>query len=195
MTRWPDEPTVLACGAAAQRFPEAGFLELATVHGQLDLVRATGAPPSRPRVPLIGGGYVVPGIEDGLLAVGATYEHAPWPEERASTHNLGHLSRLAGDGGYELVRRHRAARCITSDRNPAIGNLYDVSGARLAGRLVSTGHGSMGTVTCHLGAAIVHSSLTGALTPLTGPLTELVSPLRFRTRQARRGYRMGASRD
>ena len=46
----------------------------------------------------------------------------------------------------------------------------------------------MGTVTCHLGAAIVHSSLTGALTPLTGPLTELVSPLRFRTRQARRGW-------
>jgi hypothetical protein len=50
----------------------------------------------------------------------------------------------------------------------------------------------MGTVTTHLAASVLHASLNGDITPVADSLEALISPLRFRTRQARRGYRFGA---
>lgn len=189
---WPDHPAILACGANARHFPEAAYLELGEMHGQLDRVRVEWPTAMGLRVPVTGNGYVVPGGSDpASVHVGATYEYAPWAVERASEQNLGHLLRL-GAASMQTVDRYRASRCIASDRQPVLGALHDLEGRALPHALVSVGHGSTGTVSAHLGAALLSAGLSGDLPPLAGPLAALVSPLRFRQRQARRGYRFGA---
>jgi len=191
---WGDVPTILACGYAAQKFPGAEYLELGPVHGQLDLVQLRG---SVPRVPVVGQGYVAPligaaGLQPGLVGVGATYEYQRWPVERASAQNFSHLARL-GCRDFVAHQQIKATRSVSSDRSPVIGPLHGQDQQALPGRWVSTGHGSMGTVSSHLGAALLDASLLGEVVPLDEPLNALVSPLRFRTRQARRGYRFGAT--
>ena len=192
---WPDGTAVLACGSAARNFPGAAFLEIGGIYGQLDLIRPETAPAGRLSLPLLGRGYVTPlpaGDEDAVLAVGATYEHAPWPVQRATRANLDHLTALASAPGRP-VAAVKAERTVSSDRNPVIGTLYDLDETPCEARLVSVGHGSMGTVSAHLGASLIAGRLGIGLVPLAAPSRALVSPLRFRRRQARRGYRFGAA--
>jgi glycine/D-amino acid oxidase-like deaminating enzyme len=217
---WPDraeEPAVLACGTAAQGFEGGEYLELAAVHGQLDL-----AVPSDPsgssadgswhlenlRTPLVGPGYVArlpdTGSEtgaalfaaglypEGLYAIGATYEYSPWPETQASDRNHSHLQHL-GATGFKGLQAEKGIRAVSSDRLPILGPLFDRDGGFDPNRLVTTGHGSMGTVTAHLGASMVLAWVTGSFPPLADAQAALVSPQRFRLRQARRGYRLGAT--
>jgi len=192
LSDWPEGVVILACGAAAQHFPGAGYLELGIVHGQLDRVRAQRSPLTELKVPVVGDGYLVPEAgPDSLVGAGATYEYAPWPEGKASARNFGYIDRIAA-GSFTPHSRHRGARCVSSDRNPVIGPLYSFDRRECVDRLVSTGHGSMGTVTSHLGAALVDASLNGNFPPLAKQQQQLVSPLRFRVRQSRRGYRFGA---
>ena len=94
--------------------------------------------------------------------------------------------------GDKATESRKAVRCVSSDRNPVVGPLYDLAGSENVHRLVSVGHGSMGTVTSHLAATLIGSTLTGQFDPLDANLLALISSHRFRSRQARRGYRFGA---
>ena len=146
------------------------------MEGQLDIA----AVDERPRLPVVGDGYLAP-IASGVAA-GATFEHRPWPVEEATAHNLRQLE------GYRhrWIGRVRASRAIASDRTPIVGELAE-------GLTVSTAHGAMGMTTAPFAGAIVASGLTGDFPPLERAVEALVEPARFRRRQARRGYRLGAS--
>ena len=169
-------PLVLACAGAVRGYAPARFLETVDVHGQVDLVTMD----ARPRLAVVGDGYLAP-TGRGVVA-GATFEHAAWPEGKATTHNLRALEGQA----HRWVARVRATRTIASDRTPIIGELEP-------GVLVSTAHGSMGMVSAPMAAAMIASRLTGEFAPLETALETLVAPGRFRQRQARRGYRLGAA--
>ena len=173
----PDaRPLALACAAAVRQCAEASFLELVEVAGQLDIV----AVDERPRLPVVSDGYLAP-IASGLAA-GATFEHRPWPAEEATAHNL----RQLGGRRHRWVGRARASRAIASDRTPIVGELAE-------GLTVSCAHGAMGMTTAPFAGAIVASRLTGDFPPLEQPVEALIEPARFRRRQAKRGYRFGAS--
>ena len=169
-------PLALACAGAVRLCAGASFLELVEVAGQMDIV----AVDDRPRLPVVGDGYLAP-IASGVAA-GATFEHRPWPVEEATAHNLRQLE------GYRhrWMGRARASRAIASDRTPIVGELAE-------GLTVSTAHGAMGMTTAPFAGAIVASRLTGDFPPLERAVEALVEPARFRRRQARRGYRLGAS--
>ena len=168
-------PLVLACAGAVRAYAPAGYLETVDVSGQVDVVKMDG----RPRLPVVADGYLAPTAQ-GVVA-GATFEHRAWPVHEASAHNL---RSLAGRP-HRWVARVRATRTIASDRTPIVGELEP-------GLFVSTAHGSMGTVSAPIAGAIVASRLTGEFAPLDAALEALVAPVRFRQRQARRGYRLGA---
>ncbi len=210
---WPGAPAVLACGMGARAFPGAGYLELGAVTGQIDLV-ALPARSGPLTTAIVGHGYLAP-LPAGSTAagggntvgVGATYEYEPWTPARATAANLEHVRRLTEAEGTALAFK-KGERCTSSDRNPVAGCLTTVEGAPYTAddsedggavgmgnrnqRLVNLGHGSMGTVTAHLGAAIIESLLLGLPPVLDRELGQLVDPARFRARQARRGYRFGA---
>ncbi|MYE85531.1 MAG: FAD-dependent oxidoreductase, partial [Gammaproteobacteria bacterium] len=169
-------PLALACAGAVRHCAGASFLELVEVAGQMDIV----ALDERPRLPVVSDGYLAP-VNSGVVA-GATFEHRPWPAEDATAHNLRPL-----DGHrHRWVGRFRANRAIASDRTPIVGELAE-------GLAVSTAHGAMGMTTAPFAGAIVASRLTGDFPPLERTVEAFVEPARFRRRQARRGYRFGAS--
>jgi tRNA 5-methylaminomethyl-2-thiouridine biosynthesis bifunctional protein len=189
---WPDEPTVLACGMASRTFAGAAFLELGSVSGQLDLIKRGESALKHLTVPITGRGYLAP-IDDATIGVGATYEYEPWPAEKATEANMRHVQRVLDAGWTPAgVDYRKATRCVSSDRNPVVGPLTDEAGKQNVHRLVSVGHGSMGTVTGHLAATLIGATLTGQFEPLSDRLLALVSSRRFRERQQRRGYRFGA---
>ncbi|MDH3640825.1 MAG: tRNA (5-methylaminomethyl-2-thiouridine)(34)-methyltransferase MnmD [Gammaproteobacteria bacterium] len=174
-------PTVLACGVECRRFAAAEYLETAPVQGQVDVLRMT----SPPTLPLLGNGYLVP-RDDDVLA-GSTYEYEPWDPAAATVANLAQLGE--DSGGWEWLSRARATRCVSSDRTPIAGRLYDAQREPIPGAYVSTGHGSMGNVFCHFAGALVAAQLCGEFAPMTTALETAMCSLRFRERQARRGSR------
>lgn len=186
---WPAGPTIVACGVATRQFPGAEYLELAGVTGQMDIFRAV--PTAQPRVALVGNGYVAP-LAD-TLAVGASYEYQPWSDADASASNQQILQRLTGVQAEDLVwqSRSRGERSVSSDRLPIVGALQNIDGSTAADHFVSTGHGSMGTVSSHYAAAQLVSSIVGDFSPLAAG-EDLLSPARFRIRQAKRGYKFSA---
>ena len=170
------QPLTLACAGAVRQCAVAAFLELVEVAGQMDIV----AVDERPRLPVVGDGYLAP-IALGVAA-GATFEHRPWPVDAATAHNLRQLSGRR----HRWIGRARANRAVASDRTPIVGELA-------AGLTVSSAHGAMGMTTAPFAGAIIASRLTGDFPPLQRNVEALVEPARFRRRQARRGYRFGAS--
>lgn len=189
LAAWPDTPCIAACGTASQSLPGAEYLEVAEVAGQIDVFTLDGA--RTPQAALVGNGYVAP-MQD-TLAAGASYEYQPWPEREATATNTEHLHRLTGLGRESVSwqGQYRGARSVSSDRLPIVGALYDRSGAAIADRYVSCGHGSMGTVMSHAAAVQLTAAILGDFLPLAGA-ERLLSPLRFRSRQARRGYKFAA---
>jgi len=183
LTEAPAYPCVLACGVESQKFTGARYLEISAVYGQLDYV----VPEIQPRMPLLGNGYLAPNGE--RLAVGATYEYRPWPVERATRTNLERLGNLQ----YRWHGRARGVRCIASDKTPVAGRLYADDGTALTDYYVSTAHGSMGTVTSHFAAALIAALIFGECPPMTREIEASMSSMRFRERQARRGFRHGAA--
>jgi tRNA 5-methylaminomethyl-2-thiouridine biosynthesis bifunctional protein len=168
------EPLVMANGAACRAWPGAGFLELADVAGQLDFVAGPG-----PRLAVVGAGLLVP-LDDGRLAVGATYEYRPWDPERARAANLARL-----DPARRSLGQVRGVRCVSSDRIPVVGALPSAGSSVW----VSTGHGSQGAVSAPFAAALLASRMTGDFEPLAREAAALLEPGRFLLRQARRGIR------
>lgn len=196
---WPKVPCIAACGYASQSLPGAEYLEVAEVAGQIDVFALGDL--RAPRAALVGNGYVatVPGtlaagaLAAGALAAGASYEYQPWPEREATATNTEHLHRLTGFSRDTVSwqGQHRGSRSVSSDRLPIVGALYDRSGTAIANRYVSCGHGSMGTVMSHAAAVQLTATIVGDFLPLAGA-DKLLSPLRFRSRQARRGYKFAA---
>ncbi len=177
-------PTVLACGIECRRFSEASYLEIAPVHGQVEVLRLTNPP----TLPLLGNGYLVP--RDNDLLVGTTYEYEPWDPVAATLANLVQLE--ASGRARQWLSRARATRCVSSDRTPIAGRLYAADRTPVANVYVSTGHGSMGTVFSHFAAALVAGQICGEFAPMTRTLESAMSSERFRLRQARRGFRHSA---
>ena len=173
----PDiRPLVLACAGATRAYAPASFLETAEVQGQVDLV----AVDRRPRLAVVGDRYLAP-TESGVV-VGATFEHRPWPEAEATDHNLASIR----GRDCRWIARARATRTMASDRTPIIGELAP-------DLYVSTAHGAMGMVSAPFAGAIIASRISGDFAPLDRGIEALVAPHRFRERQARRGYRFGAT--
>ncbi len=169
-------PLVLACAGAVRDHAQAAYLETAQVHGQVDIVTMD----VRPRIAVVGDGYLAP-VGCGVVT-GATFEHRAWPVRRASESNL----RGVSGRSYRWKGRSRATRTIASDRTPIVGELE-------RGLYVSTAHGSMGTVSAPFAAAMIASRMSGDVAPVHPAVASLVAPQRFRRRQARRGFRMGAA--
>jgi len=177
-----DGMVVLACGAGVREFAPARHLEVAPVHGQLDVIGCA----EPPRLPLVGSHYLVP-CADGVAA-GSTYEHRPWTPEAATAANLAQLGNLAHTWHY----RCRGTRSVSSDRTAIAGPLFEADGTASQRLFVSTGHGSAGNVSAHVAGAVLAAVLSGDCPPLAAPLEAAISPYRFRARQARRGFRQGA---
>lgn len=186
---WPEVPCIAACGFASQSLPGAEYLEVAEVAGQIDVFALKDG--RALKAALVGNGYVAPVA--GGLAAGASYEYQPWPEQQASATNTDHLHRLTRISSEEVAWQgsYRGARSVSSDRLPIVGGLYDRQGAVIPDHYVSCGHGSMGTVMSHAAAVQLTAALLGDFLPIAGA-DRLLSPLRFRTRQARRGYKFTA---
>jgi glycine/D-amino acid oxidase-like deaminating enzyme len=181
---------VWCLGPAAREAPDAAWLELVPIAGQIDVLELG----TKPRLPLIGDGFVAP-IGAGRHAVGATYEHRPWEVERASAFNTQRLARFFTHIGLapRIVRRHpplRGVRAVTSDRTPIISALPRSDGAN---DWMNAGHGSSGTITAPLGAACIAAMLAGDFAPLTTEELAQFGAERFAVRQRRRGLRHGAS--
>ena len=175
------EPNILCAGTASRFFSAPGtqdfaWMEIADVAGQLDDVRISSAMPA---VPIVGNGYVVP--HETHLTIGATYEYKPWTLEAASAHNIELNSAYLG-ACIAPLSRIRAARAVSSDRVPLVGQLGE-------NVWVASAHGSMGTSSAPFAAAVVASELLGWIPPASPAVVALLNPLRFLARQARRGVR------
>ena len=176
-----DEPWVIACASDSRHFSLGIPLEIGDVWGQLDWIEPTA---TAVRIPIVGNGYVIPtGSSTDAWVVGSSYEHRPWDPAQASQSNVQANRRFIGDGPVVSIQHKRAARCVSSDRDPVIGRLGEQ-------RWVSTAHGSSGTSSAPLAATIIASDIVGWIAPVSQRALDAVDPRRFVSRQARRGVRV-----
>ena len=178
-------PVILACGMNVRTFAIARYLEMTLIGGQLNLLR-TQAPLTHA---LAGHYYQIPVGAGDARWVGTSYEHAPWAPRRALAHNTTQLASSENQNAA-VSGQYRAYRCVSSDRWPIAGALGSNGGRAW---FVSSAHGSLGMIGAQLGATVVTAHLTGVFAALTTAEEALLDPARFIARQARRGYRMGAT--
>jgi len=165
----------------------AAALEVLPVWGQLEVAAAT----PHLAMPVFGDGYFAPTSRQSL-AIGASYEQRPWSESRARDFNITRaarfFTRITGrPADIRVIGSARGVRGIASDRLPVIGAL--AGSTRI---YVNLAHGSNGSATAPMGAAIAAERLGGSFAPFTKAELATVAPERFAARQARRGYRHGA---
>lgn len=173
-----EEPWVIACGSNARAYALDIPLEIGDVWGQLDWIKPTSA--SLP-LPIVGNGYAIPDGETWVL--GSTYEQRPWTRDEATASNIASNRRFIGDDDVLPVHCKRGPRCVSSDRDPIIGRLGEQ-------RWISTAHGSIGTSSAPLAAAVIASDIMGWVPPVSRRVLRCVEPERFRARQARRGVKV-----
>ncbi len=179
-TRKPgdDENWIIACGSSSRDFCAGVPVEIGDVWGQLDWIEPTDA---HLPVPIVGNGYAIPG--NNAWVVGSSYEQRPWPPAQATTSNIEANRRFIGDGEIVALQYKRAARCVSSDRDPVIGQLTQQ-------RWISTAHGSSGTSSAPLAATIIVSDIMGWVPPVSPRALASIDPRRFIARQARRGVKV-----
>ena len=180
-TQGQGRPNVIACASASRELVTSMPLEIGDVYGQLDWI----APPDDPSAgkldaAIVGNGYVLPGSEHWVL--GSTYEQTPWREETATEHNIKSNRAFLGQTSVQSVHYQRAARCVSSDRDPVVGKVDEDT-------WVSTAHGSMGSSSAPFAASIIASELLGWIPPASPRALASVAPDRFIERQARRGVK------
>ena len=173
-----NEHWVIACGTNSRDYSLGVPLEIGSVWGQLDWIKPTTA---HLPVPIVGNGYAIPG--EHAWVVGSSYEYRPWEPRHATSYNINANRRFIGTGEVSPVHYKRAARCVSSDRDPIIGRLSER-------RWISTAHGSLGTSSAPLAAAIIASDLMGWVPPVSRRVLACVQPRRFIERQARRGVKI-----
>ena len=167
---------VLCTGTASRGFEDLDWLEVADVYGQLDRVEVS----TQLGLPVLGRGYFIP-LETTQAIIGSSYEYRPWPAAQAYAHNLSSNEHLLS-GVTSHIQHQRGRRCISSDRIPLVGRLGD-------DLYIATAHGSMGTTSAPLAAAIIASHLLGWVPPCSAAVENVMLPQRFIERQRRRGRR------
>jgi glycine/D-amino acid oxidase-like deaminating enzyme len=177
----PDQPWIIACASASRHYGMGIPLEIGDVWGQLDWIEPTSATVP---VPIVGNGYVIPtGSKADGWVIGSSYEQRPWASAEATRSNVEANRRFIGDDSVTSIQHKRAARCVSSDRDPVIGRLGET-------RWVTTAHGSSGTSTAPLAASIIASDILGWVAPVSQRGLNAVDPKRFISRQARRGVKV-----
>jgi tRNA 5-methylaminomethyl-2-thiouridine biosynthesis bifunctional protein len=198
---------VLANAQDALRLAGGASWPVRPVRGQISSV-ATPPHLLMPRLPLAGGGYVIPPL-DGRLLFGATAQAGdtdPALREADHRHNLAQLERLLAQPlGLSVsgLSGRTGWRCVSDDRLPLIGAVpaaATIGGAtaeqarfvaRQEGLYVFSGLGSRGITWGALGGQLVASMIAGAPAPVSASLIEAVDPARFAIRAARRGGATG----
>ena len=175
------QPDVIACASKSRQFAPAMPLEIGDVFGQLEWIAAP-IPDQSPRlsVAIVGNGYVLPG--EAHWVIGSTYEQSPWKAATATAHNIASNRAFLGAGEVQTIRHQRAARCVSSDRDPVIGKVDE--------RIwITAAHGSMGSSSAPFAASIIASEILGWIVPASTRALTSVAPDRFIARQARRGVK------
>lgn len=149
------DATILACGYGALDFPQAAFLPLRPVRGQVSYVQSSGDFGAL-KTALCYGGYVTPAI-NGVHCVGATFERQTNHREIKDADNDANLGQLfeaipALNWGVSIVDQWAGVRTASRDHFPVVGMLGE-------GLYVSTAHGSHGVLSSLLLAKILTESI------------------------------------
>ena len=181
----PNEVNFVACASGSKRFTSTEELEIGDIAGQLDFIGIPDSSPLKKDTLVHGSGYVIQSSTEWLI--GSTYEQRPWSPAAASEFNIEKNRKFLGNSPVHSRGNFRAHRCVSSDRDPVIGELNK-------GQYFSTAHGSMGTISSPFAAELVVSQFLGLLPPLSRSGLATVAPDRFRNRQKKRGVkRIGES--
>jgi tRNA 5-methylaminomethyl-2-thiouridine biosynthesis bifunctional protein len=193
---------ILANGTNATRFPQAEYLPLAAVRGQVTHVAAA----SLPALPVVicGDGYMTRPAQ-GVCSIGASYDFDGDPQLRQDSHdeNLKRLARILPNAAPGLEDAPLAGRvgfrCVTPDRFPLVGPLpdYAQSGSiqgsrlrdvpRLPGLFGLLGYGSRGLIWAPFAAELLAAYLDGEPLPIDRELAAALDPARFLLKEHRRG--------
>ena len=175
------QPDVIACASLSKRMAPQTPLEIGDVFGQLNwIVPPTAGTGGQLNVAIVGNGYVLPSSDHWVI--GSTYEQSPWEADTAAAHNITSNRAFLGTEAIRSIRYQRAARCVSSDRDPVIGKVDD-------GVWITTAHGSMGSSSAPFAASIIASEVLGWIAPVSSRALKSVAPERFIARQARRGIK------
>jgi tRNA 5-methylaminomethyl-2-thiouridine biosynthesis bifunctional protein len=201
------DAVVLADNADPSRWIGGAAWPLQRVRGQITALAAEAWPHAQVRVPIAGGGYLLPPLA-GRLWCGATNEpdargDDAQPRADADAANLVRLRQMLGDAVAPTARDAIAARvgwrCIAADRLPLIGALPDACAAAQAARLdqprfvprlrglhVVTALASRGIASAPLAARTAAALIAGTPCPVESSLLDAVDAARFVSRRARR---------
>ena len=176
----PKEVDFVACASASKRFTSTEELEIGEIAGQLDFIGIPNSSPLKKDTVVHGSGYVIQSNKGWVI--GSTYEQSPWSSAAASEFNIEKNRKFLGNSPIYSRGKFRAHRCVSSDRDPVIGELKK-------DQYFSTAHGSMGTISSPFAAELVVSQFLGLLPPLSKSGLATVAPTRFRDRQKKRGVK------
>ena len=177
----PKEVDFVACASASKRFTSTEELEIGEIAGQLDFIGIPNSSPLKKDTVVHGSGYVIQSNKGWVI--GSTYEQSPWSSAAASEFNIEKNRKFLGNSPIYSRGKFRAHRCVSSDRDPVIGELKK-------DQYFSTAHGSMGTISSPFAAELVVSQFLGLLPPLSKRGLATVAPDRFRNRQKKRGVKL-----
>lgn len=204
------DAVVFANALGMKRFTDTAWLPLEGLRGQVTLARTTPSAGAL-RAVLLYGGFVTP-AQDGLHAVGATFDTAPTASAELSADDHARNFESLGDvvpgllSPSSVVGGFAAVRCMSPDHLPLVGPLPD-RGAYVKdfaelrhghpwarhpnaryqqGLYVLTGLGARGVVSAPLAAELLASHITGAPWPLERDLVNALHPARFLVRELKR---------
>ena len=174
----PKEVDFVACASASKRFTSTDELEIGEIAGQLDSIGIPDTSPLKKDTLVHGSGYIIQNNTEWVI--GSTYEQRPWSPAAASEFNIEKNRKFLGNSPVRSRGNFRAHRCVSSDRDPVIGELNK-------GQYFSTAHGSMGTISSPFAAELVVSQFLGLLPPLSRAGSRLLHQIGFGTARKKGG--------
>ena len=201
------DAVVLADNGDPSRWIGGAAWPLQRMRGQITALAADDWPQARARVPIAGGGYLLPPLA-GRLWCGATNEpdaggNDAQPRTDDAAANLARLRQMLGDAvapaADDAVAARVGWRCIAIDRLPLLGALPDAAAIarasrldqprfvpRLRGLYTVNALGSRGIAWAPLAARTVAALIAGTPCPVEASLLDAVDAARFVSRHARR---------